>query len=104
MTFNTKIVGALSLLLICGYASADVGECDSSVPRIKLTLLYQSGKEDIQENDIAVTQVCTDQVVKIKSCAVISDQKVHLQQPCMNLVPQRLDSYDKIEYYERAKE
>ena len=104
MTLTAKTVGALSLLLICGYVFADEGECDSSVPRIKKTLLYQSGEESVQGDIIAVTLVCTDQVMRIKSCAVISDLKVRLQEPCMDLIPQRLDFYDKIEYYERAEE
>jgi hypothetical protein len=94
----------LLLICVCGNVLADVGECDPSVQRIKKTLLYQSGKENIQGNVITVTEVCTDQVVKVRSCSVISDLKEHLQQPCMNLVPQRLDSYDEIEYYERVKE
>jgi hypothetical protein len=104
MTLTAKTIGVLSLLLICGYVFADEGECDPSVPRIKKTLLYQSGEESVQGDITVVTPVCTDQVVKVKSCAVISDLKVHLQEPCMDLIPQRLDFYDKIEYYERANE
>lgn len=104
MTIITKTIGVLSLLLICGSVTADEGECDLSVPRIKKTLLYQSGEENTQEDIITVTPVCTDQAVKVKRCAVISELKVHLQQPCMDLIPQRFDYYDKIEYYDRAKE
>lgn len=94
----------LLLICFCGRVFADIGECDPSVQRVKKTIHYQSGKESIQSDVTSVTEVCSDKVVNIKSCSIISDQKENLQQPCMDLVPQRLDTYNEIEYYDRDKE
>ena len=109
-----KIACTLLLLaIISGHAPqafADEGNCDAGQERNKKVVMFKvgtlvelpAGSAANEVAIVAVTVACTDEVLKIRKCAVNQVQKKGLQKYCFptNGDAAYSDDYDLVEYYE----
>lgn len=102
-TWNAAACMLIALTTSGWGAETDLGICDSSAPREKRTLQYNVEARNDREAEFVAKRPCSDDVVVIRSCAVINVQKKKVQRYCYpENRPAHYEFFDIVEYWGTA--